>query len=263
MRALMEYRFGSIQLLLTMLATALSSCCTLAATAQFVEVTTELEVSGYFRKGMERTLRVSAHTHSATVIFGTNTWLIDEPRPGFNERNFWLFADAAITHYSAEIKTNTQAPKTFPPIRDATDSSQDGNPGRPVGAADSLSYTAFVNWYAFCSAHTLNRRERALFPPSDLWKRYVSSRRFDEDVVRFEDSLGLPRSLDLFTTNRQPVFQYRIAAYTNFAGWNIPLEFHVVQYDSVGTNAWQVQFTAKGKVKSIRETTRPMVVLEE
>ena len=210
---------------------------------------------------MERTLRVSSHNHPARVVFGTNTWLIEEPEHKSTAGNLWVFANSKVVHYNTAVWTNAQAGRTLDRVH--TETSQDGNPGRPVRTSDLLSYTAFVNWYAFCSAPTLNQRQRELFPPSDLWKRYVNARGFVDQVVRFEDSLALPRSIDLYTTNGQPVFQYRIAASTNFAGWTIPLEFHLVQYDQVGTNAWQVRFTGKGKVKSIRETTRPGSGLED
>lgn len=236
----------------------LSLCSTVA---QFVEVTTELEIAGYFRKGMERTLRVSSHNHSARVVFGTNTWLIEEPEPESTSGNLWVFAHSKIVNYSTAVWTNAQAGRALDRVH--TEISQDGNPGRSVRTSDILSYTAFINWYAFCSAPALNQRQRALFLPSDLWKRYVNARGFVDEVVRFDDSLGLPRSIDLYTTNQQPVFQYRIAASTNFAGWTIPLEFHVVQYDQVGTNAWQVQFTGKGRVTNIRMTSEPALTVRE
>jgi len=46
----------------------------------------------------------------------------------------------------------------------------------------------------------------------------------------FTKSLGLPRSVKLFTENNQPVFQYQVRQSTNVLGWNFPLEFYLVQY---------------------------------
>src|SRR5271157_5279590 len=62
------------------------------------------------------------------------------------------------------------------------------------------------------------------------------------------------------TTNGQPVFQYRVTTSTNVRGWEFLLEFYLAQYrhahlsdDSrhFGTNGWELDLTAKGKVPAI------------
>jgi hypothetical protein len=72
-----------------------------------------------------------------------------------------------------------------------------------------------------------------------------------EKIDVFEDELGLPRNFNLITPQGQLVVQYRAVLSTNFMGWNIPLEFHLAEYQGRGTNTWSIALTAKGKVTSI------------
>jgi len=56
------------------------------------------------------------------------------------------------------------------------------------------------------------------------------------------------------------------------SGWNerliswhspaLPLEFYCVQYLPAGTNLWKLHFTAKGKLTSIKEGTKPKIPAE-
>ena len=80
----------------------------------------------------------------------------------------------------------------------------------------------------------------------------------DKPVV-FKDALGLPESLDLITTNDQRMYQYQVRQSTNFLGWTIPLEFYAVQYLPIGSNAWKVHLTMKGRVTDIHAGTKPRV----
>ena len=85
----------------------------------------------------------------------------------------------------------------------------------------------------------------------------------------FADALGLPKQIDLGTTNGQPVFVYRVSKSTNMLGWEFPLEFHIVQYRPqyalrfearyYNTNAWVVDRTAIGKVTSLGVGTQPKI----
>ena len=67
----------------------------------------------------------------------------------------------------------------------------------------------------------------------------------------FDDSLGLPQSVTLTTTNKQPIFQYQVRRSTNVLGWNIPLEFYGIQYIGSVSNGWRADFSFKGKVTDI------------
>jgi len=142
----------------------------------------------------------------------------------------------------------------------------DGNPGRTVRRVDALCLQARVAWLAFCSAPCLSREGRRLYPPSDLWKELVSAPNgFTDRTVLFESTLGLPERVDLYAEDRQPVLQYRTTRTTNVLSWVFPLEFHLAQYRPAlnqttrqfDTNGWELQFTARGKVTSVRPSPAP------
>jgi hypothetical protein len=168
----------------------------------------------------------------------------------------------------------------------------DGNPSlsRSAGESDRLDLLGRVAWLAFCSGSYLQREGRQVFPTSDLWKELIQANAFTDLTIRFKDDFGLPSRMDLYTTNSlptlmyatnsslvgrypanssnvQPVLQYRILGSTNILGWNFPLEFKVIQYRPalpgsrarkiiVGTNGWEIQFTATGKVSTIGAVAR-------
>jgi hypothetical protein len=143
--------------------------------------------------------------------------------------------------------------------------SADGNPGRTVRQQDQLSMVPRIAWLAFCSGPCLRREGRTIFPPSSLWKELVSASSFKDRTVVFDDPLGLPKVMELFTTDRQPVMQYRVVNSTNILGWDLPLEFYLVQYRPApvpelkwvpaGTNGWELEFMARGTVKTVAATS--------
>ena len=154
--------------------------------------------------------------------------------------------------------------------------SPDGNPGtlsacgpdgrhRDVGP-DCLCTVARVAWLAFCSGPCLKREGRRIFPPSDLWKEMIYAPSGFSDVTEvFDDDLGVPESVNLYTPKSEPVLQYRVLSSTNVAGWHFPLEFYLAQYRPAylpnsrdfGTNGWELHITAKGKVTSIEVGAKP------
>ncbi len=56
----------------------------------------------------------------------------------------------------------------------------------------------------------------------------------------------------------QPGSQY-LNKSTNVLGWNFPLEFYCVQYLPKHTNLWKLDFTAKGRLTSIKEGAKPEI----
>ncbi len=80
----------------------------------------------------------------------------------------------------------------------------------------------------------------------------------------FKDNLGLPKSINLVSTNNQSVLQYQVHQTTNFMGWHFPLEFFGVQYAESGTNgnAWRVELTFKGRITAIKPASDPKVSAE-
>lgn len=118
------------------------------------------------------------------------------------------------------------------------------------------------------SGQALKRKGRQLFPPSDLWKQVVEAPSgFLQETKTFGDALGLPKSVTLLTQNGQPVFQYRVLASTNVLGWQMPLEFWMVQYrphyvgelQTFATNAWELDFCARGKINTVGPGRKPQI----
>lgn len=147
--------------------------------------------------------------------------------------------------------------------------STDGNPGQPVRHVDHLTMAAQIAWLAFCSGPCLKHEGRELFPPSDLWKELVNTQRFSDKTVTFDDTLGLPKALSLYIANGQPVLRYFVTSSTNVLGWQFPLEFRMAQYRpaplpeaawmTVGTNGWELELSARGRVTAAAVGTEPRI----
>ena len=120
-----------------------------------------------------------------------------------------------------------------------------------------------ICWLAFCSGSFLKHEGRKINSPSAFWKEssIVSSGWSDQTDV-FKDSLGLPNSINLITTNNQSIFQYQVRQSTNLLGWNFPLEFYGVQYLPTGANGWKLHLTIKGKVTAISVGSKPQIPAE-
>ena len=243
--------------------------------AQFVDLTVQLEINQWSywllqdqrsRNGRESIFK----TDTVHCVIGTNTWLMegDFVRNAFTKIRFTgtsIIEDTVITNEPSEADKQKfeQAgfPLTSPPVgRKMTQTyyTADGNPGRPIRERDLMTLRANICWLALCSGPALQREGRQLFPPSDQWKNLVSAPAgFTDKTTVFEDGLGLPRSIELFTPEQRRIFQYQVRQTTNFNGWEIPLEFYGVQYRPAETNSWELHLTFKGKVTAIGVGNEP------
>lgn len=196
------------------------------------------------------------HTNNSfRCVVSTNTWLIERQsgNGSYWNASYWFTGTNIVEQNRTRGK---------PPFTRASESA-DGNPGRPVRVADLLTFDSLARicWLALCSGPSLQKPGRTIFPPSDLWKetRVAYSGGWSDDVVAFDDPLGLPRAITLTTTNGQPIVQYQVHQTTNVLGWTFPLEFYLVQYVAHGTNQWTVELTAKGRVTDIRLAQKPEI----
>jgi len=235
----------------------------LCTAEQFVDLTATVEVDSWdylFLSDKQRDPKSAdarSIFHSSTVfhcVIGADTWFV-ECQTKDQKNSCWFTGSNIIEQAVAPYF------KPFTVIAPSVD----GNPGRPVRVTDlmTMNTMARVCWLAFCSGSFLKHEGRKIYPPSDLWKesRLVSSGWSDQTTV-FEDGLGLPKSLTLFTTNNQPVVQYQAHESTNVLGWNFPSEFYLVQYMPDGINEWKLHITAKGRITAIKEGTMPPVPKE-
>ncbi|MSU63690.1 MAG: hypothetical protein EXS31_15035 [Pedosphaera sp.] len=244
-----------------------------SSAAQFVEITSEIETIVWPSK--EKTGETSENLNSRTwtirSVVGTNSWLIEGDFIANGRETWWFTGTNMIRKFvitkppskDMELYERNHGRTDFPVGRRSTETieSIDGNPGRPPRTVDLLTVSgARICWLAFCSGPCLKRAGRQIFPPSDSWKEQIAfPSGFQDKPIVFEDDLGLPSSVNLHTTNNQPVLQYRVSRSTNVLGWSFPLEFHLAQYRPVNNSGWELELTAKGRATAIGVGTRPRI----
>lgn len=246
------------------------------APAQFVELRGQIE---FYEWSTSPPRMIKVH-----CVVGTNSWEMDGDFCENCDATYW-FTGKRIIEHSITTRGLPLEPKyeqlDGAPIGtefDRVSESTDGNPGtlsacgpngerRNVGP-DYLCPWARVAWLAYCSGPCLKRPGRQIFPPYDLWKELICAPAgFSDRTVAFEDGLGLPKSVNLYSPKAEPVVQYRVLSSTNVLGWSFPAEFIIAQYRPasipasphviVGTNGWELQFTARGKLTGIGIGTKP------
>ncbi len=250
--------------------------------AQFVELTAELECDNWSywlledQRGRQPKRSVFSEPLKVRCVVGTNIWMMEGDFPGNSRVTRWftgseILERRVVTLGQTEREKERASRLGLPPQGDPppghkvvqTYPSSDGNPGRPVRVMDLMEMRGRVCWLAFCSGSVLRREGRQLFPPSDLWKELmVTTNGFPDRTTVYQDGLGLPQRVELFTPNERCLFQYQVRQTTNVSGWNFPLEFYALQYKPVGTNGWELQMTAKGRITSIRPTTEMQIPAE-
>jgi hypothetical protein len=140
-------------------------------------------------------------------------------------------------------------------------------------------------WLAYCSGQYLRRSGRIVPLPVSILRHAPDGFAYADRTDTFADELGLPKELQLFgskslffasVTNDcfvgnhdQSVwrlkidtvqdgalkFSYSVKAWTNFAGWNVPLEFAFSQ--NALTEGPGSDFSGTGRTRAIRVGSRP------
>ena len=254
------------------------------AVAQFVEVKTEIQVSDWdymflvdrVATNLASASQQSIFTGSGTTrcVIGPDVWMIEGSYPSFDVTR-WFTGTNIIEHTVIKQQTPdaivAKMRERTGIVTEAAPSgkrytkiyaSLDGNPGRPVRVADLMGFDigARVSWLAFCSGSTLKREGRKIYPPSVFWKESsIAFSGWSDEVEVFKDDLGLPRSINLVSTNGQSIFQYQVHQSTNLNGWSVPLEFYGVQYLPTRTNLWKLHLTFKGRVTAIGSASKPEI----
>ncbi len=241
-----------------------------------MELKAEIEVSEWRPRG------VTTWSTVVHCVVGTNCWQMEGDFSQNARVTYWFTGTNILEHNvvtkrlpdevlerlnrpgfvaAASPEVGSQSTRVFASI--------DGNPGQPVRQPDRLTLVGRIAWLAFCSGSCLKREGRTIFPPSDLWKELVPTKGFSDKTVTFGDSLGVPKTLDLYSSKGQPIVQYRVTSSTNILNWEFPLEFKIAQYCpaplpenawvTTGTNGWQLEFTARGRVTSAGVGAQPEV----
>ncbi len=241
--------------------------------AQFVEIRAELEVIGYSLRDTNTQARTKPRTISSVCITGANKWRIEDDFVQGGEDK-WFFDGTNV--YNRLLNTIYIWP------------SRDGLP--LGGTAENMP------WLAFCSGAYLKREGRIIPLPLEASLRHTRDRfGYTDKTTTFDDELGLPRTVDLFTSRslyqaseddfdreaffgnrytkwtkktaaslREGVltFHYAVTESTNFHGRNFPTEFEFFQNPRPYEQNGDWFFSGKGRVKSIRASTEPKGVFQ-
>jgi len=213
--------------------------------AQFVELSADIEMGGGL--GSHRSVAV------LRCVVGTNTWRIESEYTNAAIKSVWWFTGTNLNELKTWIPGNAMG--NVGTLSSRSFESGDGNPGRPPRTADLLNGPRErIGWLAFCSSSFFKNKDRKLYPPSTFWVYWLSapSEGFPHRFTLFQDALGLPKSVGVYTSNNETVFHYRVDASTNVLGWEFPTEFALTEYKPRGDDCWQSHLQANGKLKTIR-----------
>jgi hypothetical protein len=238
--------------------------------AQPVEISAEIVTHGYRLKDTNSITGATPKVVHVTCVTGPNQWYIEEDFAGRRE---WLFDGNNVVcrsqlHSGLKDATNTR--------KEAWESRD----GHPLG-----DFGVNMSWLAFCSGTYLKRDGRVIPLPAAVLRHCPDRFAYTDATTTFPDELGLPRSLDLFSSqalflkshtdwdkelsfggrytewnNKTApkiqdgvlVFHYAVLESTNMLGRSFPIRFEFFQtgrqYEQDGN--WFCQ--GVGHVKSIR-----------
>ncbi len=226
--------------------------------AEFVQLTADIETLAWGR-GSRGENGPRPESYQIHAIVGRNKWILENQ---FGQTHHYSFDGTNIVERAWIRRTlSAQGPNGTNSSGywlTRSSESQDGNPCQTVRVSDHLDMVARIAWLAFCSAPTLNNRSHKLYPLWDLWKEYIDPPTFVERINRFQDDLGLPKTVLLSSGEHQPVLDYRVSVTTNAAGWLFPLSFFLIEYYPAGDAGWMLGRIAHGKVTSIGPAADPL-----
>jgi hypothetical protein len=237
--------------------------------AQFVEISAEIESFGYRLKDIHSIEKAAPNIVHVRCVAGTNRWFIEEDYFGSKR---WWFDGAHVVRRSQPLSTSDTASTIGDEVWRSTD-------GHPLG-----DFGVNLPWLAFCSGSYLKREGRIVPLPAAILRHCPDRYAYTDFTTTFTDELGLPRTLDLFSSQARflkshtdwdkelsfgdrytewekktaakiqdgvLVFHYAALESTNILGWNFPLRFEFFQigrqYEQDGN--WFCQGT--GRIKSI------------
>lgn len=116
-----------------------------------------------------------------------------------------------------------------------------------------------VGMTPFCSGAFLKAEGRRIFPP---FSDQTEPGGYQDETEVFDDALGLPRKIQIFTQDRNLLCAYKVLESTNVAGLTIPLRFVIEEYPSGSREGSELSLQASGAVTSLRRTARPEVPRE-
>ena len=239
--------------------------------AEFVELSAEIEIFGYGLGDTNSIAKARPETVNVKCITGSTEWYIEND---FHARQEWLFDGTNVMLRSLSASDTNTVMKRLWASRD----------GHPLG-----DFGVNMPWLAFCSGTYLKPEGRIIPLPCGILRHCPDRFAYTDVTTTFDDKLGLPRSVDLFTSkarfltaktdwdkehsfgdrytewnkktaaNLQEgmlVFHYAVLESTNVLGRNFPIKFEFFQtgrpYEQMGN--WFCQ--GIGRVTSIRPSTK-------
>jgi hypothetical protein len=247
--------------------------------AQFVEISAEIETFGYRLGDTHSIERAKPKTVSVVCITGSKEWSIEND---FQERQAWLFDGTNVLCKTWPLSAPDTSGRDNSKVMKEVWESRDGHPLGDFGVN--------IPWLAFCSGTYLKREGRMIPLPAAVLRHCPDRFAYTDVTTTFDDEWGLPRSLDLFSSqalflkshtdwdtecsfgdrytewNKKTalkiqdsvlVFHYAVLESTNTLGRNFPTKFEFFQsgrqYEQNGN--WFCQGT--GRVKFIRPSSKP------
>ena len=238
---------------------------------EFFELSAEIETFAYQLKDTNGIAKAVPKLVKVKCITGLTGWSIEHD---YVTPQVWL-SDGTNVMLRTEKQWATDSGITKMESRD----------GLPLG-----EFGVNLPWLAFCSGTYLKRAGRSIALPCGILRHCPDRFAYTDVTTTFADELGLPRSVDLFTSkarflaakaawdgehsfgdrytewnkktaaNLQEgllVFHYAVLESTNVLGRNFPTKFEFFQtgrpYEQMGD--WYCQ--GIGRVKSIRPSTKP------
>jgi hypothetical protein len=207
---------------------------TLIHAAEYVEIKVELNSTWRSKHQTNNVAR------TATCIVGTNDWYIAGNFLKNAHVEYWLVGSNVMELRKITSGMYLEQFKDFvsekilrqPPRSLALESYP--SPGEkivvvhpsPLGqpAGHGMENAA---WLAFCSGDYLKKKGRQI--PMPVGPSSFAFGYSDRTIV-FNDTFGLPRSVQLFATNGVQVCEYEVLQATNFFGRTFPIKFQLVQY---------------------------------
>ena len=209
----------------------------------FVQVNAEIEILEW-KVGLGTEDAPRPESFQIHAVVGKDKWAIGELFSG--QTNYYSFDGARIAEWGYSFGTNNSIGSRY----SRSFESSDGNPSK-INASDRMDMVSRIAWLAFCAPATLNNPNRKLYPPWEFWKEYSDPSKFTEKVDRFNDELGLPKSVLIISHAEQPVVDYRVSGTTNIAGCLVPQSFYLLEYSPIGAKGWTVVLLAHGRISSV------------
>ena len=157
--------------------------------AQFVEISAEVETFGYRLGDTNSIVRAKPKTVHVVCITWSNEWYIEND---FQERQKWLLDGTNVMCRTWSLAARGTSEEGNSKIGNEVWKSSDGHPLGHFGVN--------IPWLAFCSGTYLKRPGRLIPLPAAVLRHCPDRFAYTDVTTKFDDDLGLPRSLDLFSS---------------------------------------------------------------